>query len=72
MGTRNTAAQVHGIARVYQLRYRTRTRKTCDLIPVGFAVPVTNATDRQLTLLCLLSALSALLYLHLDLRGVSK
>ena len=64
MGTRNTAARVHGIARVYQLRYRTRTRQTRDLIPAGFAVPVTNAT-------CLLStpAKELIHALGMDLRA---
>ena len=41
--TRNTAARVHGIVRVYKLGYRTR--ETRDLKPAGFPVPVPNPND---------------------------
>ena len=42
MGTCNTAAQVHSIAQVCQLRYHTCTCRTHDLKPAGFPVPVPN------------------------------
>ena len=42
VGTRNTAAQVHGIGWVYKLRYCTCTHKTHDLKPMGFPVPVAS------------------------------
>ena len=41
MGTCKTMARVHSIPRVYKLGYHTRTRKTRDLKPAGFPVPVT-------------------------------
>ena len=41
MGTCKTMARVHSIPQVYKLGYHTRTRKTRDLKPAGFLVPVT-------------------------------
>jgi hypothetical protein len=41
MHTRDTAVRVRGVPRCAEIDYRTRTRKTCDLKPTGFRVPVT-------------------------------
>jgi hypothetical protein len=39
--TRDTAVWVRGMPRCGEIHYRTRTRKTHDLKPAGFPVPVT-------------------------------
>ena len=41
MSTRDTAARVRGVPRCVKIHYRTHTRQTCDLKPVGFPIPVT-------------------------------
>lgn len=40
--TRDTAVRVRGMPRCAEIHYRTRTRKTRDLKPAGFPIPVTN------------------------------
>ena len=45
VGTHNTMAWVHGIGRVYKLRYHTCTHKTRDLKPAGFPVPVVSPNN---------------------------
>jgi hypothetical protein len=38
---------VHGMLRCAKIDYCTHTHTTCDLIPMGFAVPMTNTTNNH-------------------------
>jgi len=47
VNTHDTAARVRGVLRCVEIHYRTRTRQTRDLKPVGFPVPVTIPTQNH-------------------------